>query len=56
MADLPEWPRSRIALIAWIISWIGDHDWRACLRLIAVMVAFALVVCGVLLAAHLVGV
>jgi hypothetical protein len=51
----PQWPRSRITLVAWIIWWIGEHDWTACLRLVTVVVVCALVVCGLLVALHLIG-
>lgn len=55
MTGPPEWPKSRITLVAWIISWIGEHGWKDCLRLITVMVVCALVLCGVLIVVHFVG-
>lgn len=30
-----------LALIAWVISWVGDHDWSALLRLVVLVFAFA---------------
>jgi hypothetical protein len=44
----PPWPQTRLALVAWIIWWVGDHDWRACLRLIALLLAAAMAVCGLI--------
>lgn len=29
------------ALVAWVIGWVGDHDWSALLRLVVLILAFA---------------
>lgn len=44
-------PSTLMALVAWVIGWVGDHDWSALLRLVVLLLACT-VALGILFSAY----